>query len=167
MAEFRSIAKGDLADVVALCEAEGWPSFAEDPERAWRALTAPGVTAVVAVASGRVVGFVQMQSDGVIQAHLSLVLVEREHRGQGIGTKLVREAFRLCGAERVDAITDSAPGFYRSFAHKWWNGFRIYPQYDKGRVPGHRLDAVIDRQRDDSATVSTPGETARDREDTP
>ena len=143
MVEFRSIAKGDLADVIALCEAEGWPSFSEDPERVWRALTGAGVTTVVAATAGRVVGFVQMQSDGAIQAHLSLVLVGPQHRGQGIGTRLVREAFRLCGAERVDVTTDSAPGFYRSFAHKSWDGFRIYPQYEKGRVP----ESLAERDR--------------------
>src|SRR5207248_1962368 len=44
-----------LDGVLALCRQEGWPSFPEDPARAHRALTAPGVTTVVATAGGRVV----------------------------------------------------------------------------------------------------------------
>lgn len=41
-------------------------------------------------------------------------------------------ALELCGAERVDVITDDAQGFCRSFAHKEWRELRIYPQLEKG-----------------------------------
>ena len=133
--EYRRLQRQHLCGIIALCEAESWPSFVKDPERARRALTAPGVTTVVAVDSGHVVGFVQMQSDGEIQAHLSLVLVAAGRRREGIATRLVQEAFRLSGAERVDVITDSAPAFYRSFACKEWLGFRIHPQYNKDGTP--------------------------------
>lgn len=67
--------RSHLEGVVALCEAEGWPSYPADPERAHRALTAPGVTAVVAWDDGMVVGFAYLQSDGEIQAHLSNLAV--------------------------------------------------------------------------------------------
>ena len=60
MIEYRPIQRGDLPGVIALCEVERWASFVEDPDRAWRALTAPGVGTLVAVDSGRVIGFVQM-----------------------------------------------------------------------------------------------------------
>ena len=86
MIEYRPIERGDLDEIVALCEIEGWTSFPEDPERAWRALTAPGVHTLVAVEPGGIAGFVQMQSDGEIQAHLSLVLVVEERRRRGIAS---------------------------------------------------------------------------------
>ena len=70
MAEVRRFQPGDLDAVIALCADEGWPSFPEDPARALRALTAPGVTTFVADEAGRVVGFAQLLSDGEIQAHL-------------------------------------------------------------------------------------------------
>jgi ribosomal protein S18 acetylase RimI-like enzyme len=126
--QFCALQRQHLPAISALCKAERWPSFSEDPERAWRALTAPGVTTVVAVDGGRVVGFVQMQSDGQIQAHLSLVLVAADRRREGIATRLVRAAFKQCGAERVDVVSDRAEEFYRSLAGKEWHGFRIYPQ---------------------------------------
>ena len=44
MVEVRLFAPADLGGVIALCAAENWPSFPEDPARALRALTAPGVT---------------------------------------------------------------------------------------------------------------------------
>ena len=47
--------------------AEGWPSLPDDPARALRILTAPGVTTVVAVIQGEVIGFAELFSDGEIQ----------------------------------------------------------------------------------------------------
>jgi ribosomal protein S18 acetylase RimI-like enzyme len=85
------------------------------------------VDTVVAEENGKAVGFTQMQSDGVVQAHLSLILVARDRRRQGIGTRLVSEAFARSGGKRVDLLTEDAQEFYRSFAHKEQPGFRIYP----------------------------------------
>jgi len=118
MIEYRLILEEDVAGVVELCAAEPWPSYVENPKRTWNVLTAPGVTTVAAVDEGQVVGFIQMQSDGHIQAHISLILVAANRRRQGIGRQLVREAFRRSGAKRVDLITEDAHAFYRSFAHK-------------------------------------------------
>ena len=133
--EYHPVQRQHLSGIIALCEGEPWPSFVKDPGRTWRALRAPGVTTVVAVDCGQAVGFVQMQGDGEIQAHLSLILVAEDRRREGIATRLVQEAFRLSGAERVDVVTDCAPEFYRSLACKEWHGFRIYPQYNKDGTP--------------------------------
>lgn len=133
MVVFEPVNKSHLAGVVKLCELEGWMSYAEDPETTWRALTAPGVSTVVAVEDDSVIGFAQMQSDGLIQAHLSVVLVARDRRRRGIAARLVRESFRRAGGKRVDAVTEDAADFYRSFVHKEWRGFRIYPEVSKGK----------------------------------
>ena len=45
-----------------------------DAATTWQVLTAPGVRTVVAVDGAEVVGFAQVQSDGLIQAHLSLLV---------------------------------------------------------------------------------------------
>lgn len=82
---------------------------------------------IVAVADGTVAGFAQMQSDGVIQAHLSLIAVANTQRGKGIGRRLVEEAFRHSDGQRVDLLSDTAAEYYRSFIHKEMPGFRIYP----------------------------------------
>jgi hypothetical protein len=60
-----------LDGALALFAEEGWDTYTEDPDRTYRALTAPGSTALVAVEDAAVAGFVQLQSDGEIQAHLS------------------------------------------------------------------------------------------------
>jgi ribosomal protein S18 acetylase RimI-like enzyme len=117
-----------LDGVVAICREEGWPSYATDREITWRALTAPGVSAVVALEDSKVVGFAYLQSDGVIQAHLTLVAVARACRRKGIGRRPIEEAFARSGAQRIDLVsTEGADDFYRSFRHRAFPGFRIYP----------------------------------------
>lgn len=121
----------DLPAVLRLCAAEGWPSFPADPARALRVLTAPGVTTVVAVDDdndGRVVGFAELFSDGELQAYLANLVVDAERRGAGVGRRLVTEALRVAGGERVDLLSDlGATGFYDTFPHFERPGFRLYP----------------------------------------
>ena len=131
MAEVRLFQPRDLEGVISLCVAEGWPSLAEDPARALRALTAPGVTTVVAADGGRVAGFAQLVSDGEIQAHLSLIAVADSHRRQGLAREMLRLGLALAGGVRIDLITDTAPEFYAALPHRRMDGFRIWPQIDK------------------------------------
>ena len=117
-----------LSAVVGLCDAQGWKSFAEDLERTRRAFTAPGVCCVVAVRDGVVVGFAQMQSDGVLHAHLSCLVVDRRCRRRGLGRRLVEEALRRCGGRRVDLLAaEGSEPFYASFPHRTFSGYRVYP----------------------------------------
>lgn len=126
----RPYARGDLPGVIELCEAEGWPSFAEDPERAHRALTAPGVVTVVAVECEDFLGFAQLQSDGEIQAHLSVIAVDRQVRRGGVALALIEAALKAAGGpERIDLVTDSAPEFYAAMPHFRMSGSRICPFY--------------------------------------
>lgn len=120
--------EGHLDGVIRLCVAEGWPSFPEDPERAIRVLTAPGVTTVIAMDNGQVVGFAELFSDGELQAFLANLAVDERVRGRGTGRALVMEALRLAGGERIDLLSeDEAVGFYGSFPNFQKPGFRLYP----------------------------------------
>lgn len=123
----RKFGPGDLETVLDLCRQEGWPSFVSDPPRALRALTAPGVTTIVACDGDRVVGFAQLLSDGEIQAHLSLIAVDKAFRRRGIARKLIEVALLEAGGERIDLVTDTAPEFYAALPHLRMEGFRLYP----------------------------------------
>ncbi len=127
--EFRRYALADLPGVLRLCELEHWSSFVEDPERADRVLTAPGVTTFVAAEAGALVGFSQLQSDGEIQAHLSLIAVHPDHRRRGIARELIVRSLREAGGLRIDLITEDAESFYATFPHFRRPGFRLYPNY--------------------------------------
>jgi ribosomal protein S18 acetylase RimI-like enzyme len=117
-----------LDGVLTLCVAEGWPSLPEDPVRALRLLTAPGVTTVVAVIEGEVVGFAELLSDGELQAYLASVAVAAHFRGRGIGRALVEESLRRAGGTRIDLLSEEASvGFYETFPLFRKPGFRLYP----------------------------------------
>lgn len=120
-----------LDGILRLCTAEGWPSFPENPERASRVLTAPGVTTVVATDEDHVIGFAQLFSDGELQAFLANVAVEHGARGQGTGRALVTTALRMAGGERIDLLSeDGATAFYERFPNFPKPGFRLYPFHD-------------------------------------
>ena len=128
MLEIRLFEPNDLDGVLRLCVAEGWPSFPSDPARARRVLTAPGVTTVVAIDSGFVVGFAELFSDGELQAFLANVAVDVTRRGEGLGRRLVTAALQRAGGERIDLLSeDSSADFYRAFPHFEKPGFRLYP----------------------------------------
>lgn len=93
-------------------------------------LTAPGVTTVVAIDSGFVVGFAELFSDGELQAFLANVAVDVTRRGEGLGRRLVTAALQRAGGERIDLLSeDSSADFYRAFPHFEKPGFRLYPFY--------------------------------------
>jgi ribosomal protein S18 acetylase RimI-like enzyme len=109
---------------VALFAAELWPSYTRDPERTCAALRAPGVTSLVALDGGAVVGLVQVQSDGAIQAHLSTLVVARERRRRGIGRRLLADALQAAGGERLDLLS-IADDFYASMTNRRFSGWRL------------------------------------------
>jgi len=105
----RPFAPDDLDGVVALCAAEGWPSFPEDPPRAPR-LTRRGDHRRRGD-SAAVVGFAQLLSDGEIQAHLSLIAVAVDHRRKGVALAMLKAALASAGGLRIDLLTDTASEF--------------------------------------------------------
>jgi GNAT superfamily N-acetyltransferase len=165
----RRFSPDDLPGVIRISEGLGWDSFPTDPERAVRALTAPGVTTVVADEAGEVAGFAQLQSDGEIQAHLSVIAVDPAHRREGLGREMIAEALRLAGGLRIDLITDDADAFYRALPHFRRSGYRLYPDYtgpdnyapglfwEKGRKAGAPTDA--ESQVAAPSPASEPGRT--------
>jgi len=125
--------RSHLRGVLALCEALGWPSYSADPERTYRALSAPGATTVVAREDDAIVGLAHVLSDGIIQAHLSLVGVLQGRRRNGVARELVRDAFSRAGGQWLDLCADAgSEPFYRSFVHQERVGFRLYPDEPAG-----------------------------------
>lgn len=130
-----------LDPILALCKAEGWVTFSSNRERAGRAMTGPGVTALVAVepdagasgddgaaGGGRVVGFAHAYGDGCFGGYLAMLLVADGHRGEGIGRALVERTLLDAGVLRLDLLSsDRAMSLYERFPHNTMPGFRLYP----------------------------------------
>jgi len=118
--------------VVALCWAEGWESFPADADRAHRSLTAPGVTSVVAIDDGKLIGFAQLFSDGELQSYLANLVVAVPQRRMGVGKSLINEALRRAGGERIDLLSeDESVDFYKALPHRQKRGFRLYPPFSQ------------------------------------
>jgi ribosomal protein S18 acetylase RimI-like enzyme len=117
-------AQAHLEGLIALVAAEGWTEYAEDAERTARALSAPGATTLVALAGARVVGAIQVQSDGVIQAHVSMLLIDGALRGRGLGSRLLREGLERAGGLRLDIRTQTE-GYYERLGASRSLGFRL------------------------------------------
>ena len=123
-ASIEPFAQAHLDGLIALIAAEGWTEYTDDVERTYRALTAPGVTTLVAIAGPRVVGAIQIQSDGVIQAHVSMLLIDRNWRGARLGSRLLREGLRRAGGLQLDVRTRTE-GYYERLGASRSLGFRL------------------------------------------
>jgi ribosomal protein S18 acetylase RimI-like enzyme len=123
-ATIEPFAREHLDGLVALLAVEGWTEYTDDIDRTYRALTAAGVTTLVAIVAGRVAGAIQVQSDGVIQAHVSMLLIDRNARGARLGSGLLREGLRRAGGLQLD-IRTRTEGYYERFGASRSLGFRL------------------------------------------
>jgi len=123
-ASIEPFARAHLDELIALVAAEGWTEYADDVERTYRALTAPGVTTLIAIIDGRVAGAIQVQSDGLIQAHVSMLLIDRHSRGVGLGSMLLREGLEHAGGLQLDVRTRTE-GYYERLGASRSLGFRL------------------------------------------
>ena len=117
-------ARAHLDGLIALVAAEGWDEYTADVERTRRALMAPGVITLVAIVGGRVVGAIQVQSDGHIQAHVSMLLIDPQWRGRRLGSRLLREGLERAGGLWLDVRTRTE-GYYERFGASRSLGFRL------------------------------------------
>ena len=128
MIAYAPFAPSHVDGIIRLTEAEGWPTFAEDRDRAVRVLSAPGATTVVALVGDEVVGFARALTDGEWVACLVDFVVDAQYRRSGIGRRLIDEIFARSNAQRMDLLAE--PGseqFYESRPHRRWTGYRLYP----------------------------------------
>jgi ribosomal protein S18 acetylase RimI-like enzyme len=123
-ASIEPFAQAHLDALIALVAAEGWTTYTEHVERTYRALTAPGVTTLVAIVGERVVGAIQVQSDGFIQAHVSMLLIDPSLRGARLGSRLLRDGLDRAGGLQLD-IRTRTEGYYERFGASRSLGFRL------------------------------------------
>jgi ribosomal protein S18 acetylase RimI-like enzyme len=123
-ASIERFGQAHLEELIALVAAEGWTMYTDDVQRTYRALTAPGVTTLVALVAGRIAGVIQIQSDGIIQAHVSMLLIDRNSRGLGLGSRLLREGLRRAGGLQLDIRTQTE-GYYERLGASSSLGFRL------------------------------------------
>ena len=94
---------------------DGWPS---PPSKAvHRKILENSYLSIVAIEGNRIVGFVNIVSDGVLSAYIPLLEVVKDYQGQGIGKRLVEEALAATkDLYMIDvACDDDVVPFYEKF----------------------------------------------------
>lgn len=87
----RSIRDDEVEEARQLLFSNGWARRVEDPVQ-FSALLANSQICLVAIDSGRVVGFLRAITDWISNGYISMVVVAESSRRQGIGSALVRAA---------------------------------------------------------------------------
>ena len=88
--EIRAVRDEEIEEARALLTQEpGWGSRFNDPGE-FRRLISKSQRALVAIQDGRIVGFVRAITDDMSNGYLTLLIVQSDHRGKGIGRALVR-----------------------------------------------------------------------------
>ena len=82
------------------------------------------MTTLLALAEERVVGAIQVQSDGHIQAHVSMLLIDPDLRGHGLGSRLLSQGLERAGGLWLD-IRTRTEGYYERLGASRSLGFRL------------------------------------------
>jgi ribosomal protein S18 acetylase RimI-like enzyme len=118
----RDVSSFDAADFEGFFD--GWPD-SPDPETHLAVLRkSDAIVLAIDRANERPVGFVTAITDGILAAYISLLEVRPEWRGEGIGTRLVREVCAdLEDLYMVDAVCDDdVVPFYEQLGFSRLNG---------------------------------------------
>lgn len=111
---------------------EGWPD-PPSPERHLAILEGSSmVELAVDIRTGRVAGFANLISDGILSAFIPLLEVRRAHRGRGIGTGLVRRLLeRTSDLYMLDVACDpEVTSFYGRLGFREGNAM-LHRRYER------------------------------------
>ena len=123
--QIRTIHPSEIDAARALLQANNWGKRVADPE-VFTELVNRSQIVIVAIEghgegqgqsegeSGKVIGFLRALTDGIFNGYISMVVVAKEHRGQGVGTALVKNAMgdRPEMTWVLRAGRDGVAGFY-------------------------------------------------------
>jgi ribosomal protein S18 acetylase RimI-like enzyme len=143
------IRRGRRADYMALAALGGWPSAEAHPARSVRlfrrVVSDLAYDLYVAETSERIIGLVAVSYVRVLplagqRARLEELVVDRQHRGHGVGRKLVELVLRRAEKRGVRAIEARAgdDGSARFLEHV---GFRAHGRSYEVLVPADAPDA--------------------------
>ena len=133
--DIRTYAREYLDPIIRMCEGISFATSLSDPDRADRAMSAPGAVALVALEDGEVVGFSHSITDGALQAYLSMILVSPEHQRRGIASALIDATMERSGAIRLDLLSsEEAEPLYRTYSFRREPGYRLYVGGEPGEV---------------------------------
>lgn len=125
----RQAMSADSAVIASLIDALGYPATAGDVETRLGLIESAGQAVLVAELDGQVIGCLSTSVMNVLHrpapvGRISMMVVDENHRGQGIGAQMVREAERLLAAKGCQLVEVTSNN-RRTDAHRFWesNGY--------------------------------------------
>ena len=119
----------DRAAIASLIDALGYAVTVEEVEARLGLIQEAGQAVLVAELDGRVVGCLSTSVMHVLHrpapvGRISMMVVDENHRGQGIGAQMVRETERLLAAKGCQLVEVTSNN-RRTDAHRFWesNGY--------------------------------------------
>jgi ribosomal protein S18 acetylase RimI-like enzyme len=117
--QVRTIRRTEYEEARQLLSRCGWTTKVQDPALFVQAVENSQI-ALVAEHEGRIIGFLRAITDGTFNGYISMVAVEQEFRGQGVGKALVQAAVgsnqNITWVLRADR--DGVAGFYESLGFR-------------------------------------------------
>lgn len=103
---------------------QGWDNLVEKQQETNAAWKNSNI-AFVAEIDGRIAGCLRGLTDDNITLYICELLVDQNHRGKGIGTKLMEHVHRLYPGTRLELLASSTSRtFYESQKFRAFYGFR-------------------------------------------
>jgi len=110
-----------LAEIVPLYLQAGWKAYTDNPETLWRGIT-NSLCIIGAYEGSALVGFIRIVGDGETIIYIQDLIVENEHRNQGIGSSLVQKALaKYEGVRQKVLVCDNDEALLHFYA---LNGFK-------------------------------------------
>ena len=127
--EIRTLEKAPREDILRLFREGGWCEPWEEKDTRWlKRLLSGSLCVVGAFERGRLIGMGRAISDGACDAYVQDVIVLPEHRGKGVGRRILREILKVIRPRRCRWIGLIArPGtesFYRQAGFRVMRGHR-------------------------------------------
>ncbi|WNB91217.1 GNAT family N-acetyltransferase [Bacillus sp. NEB1478] len=112
-------------DIQKLSQQEGWSQLAERNEETHQAWKNSNITFVVMNKEKLVIGYVRGLTDGTVTTYICEMLISKEYRGHGIGTKLLKHVHDLFPKTRMEMLASTTSHtFYESQKFRPFYGFR-------------------------------------------
>ena len=105
----------DCQDIYALYQNEKWISFTE--EKVTSLFSTNLSHYLVVEENQKILGFARYLTDEVMTTFLAEIIIDKPHRGKGLGQQLIEEIHKKYPLTRIELISE-VDGFYQTIGFK-------------------------------------------------
>ncbi|QKE72209.1 GNAT family N-acetyltransferase [Arthrobacter citreus] len=114
----------DFTQIHNLNSSEEWNNLVEKQEDTKKAWENSNVK-FVACLNDQIIGYIRGLTDGNITLYVSELLIDKQYRGLGIGTKLLKHIHELYPKTRIDLLaSSSSQQYYKTIKFRGFYGYR-------------------------------------------